>query len=55
MKRIHESLPASSFTRPDGIINRNVCRVSGMLAGPGCINTYSEIFTADNLPAWWNS
>ncbi len=55
MKRVHESLPASSFTRPDGLVNRSVCKYSGMLAGPGCSATFSEIFTPDNLPPVCNT
>ena len=50
MKRIHSDLPASSYTQPDGIVTRNICSISGMLAGAGCTQVRSEIFTPDNLP-----
>ena len=50
MKDIHANLPNANFTRPDGIVEETVCRTTGCLATTGCTNTYTEIFTADNLP-----
>ena len=50
MKKIHEGLPESHYEVPSGIVTRSVCSVSGMLAGDGCHDTFSEIFTSNNLP-----
>ena len=50
MKDIHAELPNANFTRPEGIIEQNVCRTTGCLPTAGCTNIYTEIFTADNLP-----
>ena len=50
MTSIHENLENATFTRPSGIVEQSVCRTTGCLATTGCTNTYTEIFTQDNLP-----
>ena len=50
MTDIHKDLPSATFVRPDGIVERTVCRTTGCLASRNCTNTYTEIFTEDNLP-----
>lgn len=50
MTAIHENLPSASFERPEGIVEARVCRRTGGLATSRCTDTYTEIFTADNMP-----
>ena len=50
MTDIHKELPGATFVRPEGIVERTVCRTTGCLASRNCTNTYTEIFTEDNLP-----
>ena len=50
MTDIHKDLPSATFVRPEGIVERTVCRTTGCLASRNCTNTYTEIFTEDNLP-----
>ena len=50
MTGIHEGLASARFERPSGIVEQTVCRTTGCLATTGCTNTYTEIFTQDNLP-----
>ena len=50
MTDIHKDLPSATFVRPEGIVERTVCRTTGCLASRSCTNTYTEIFTEDNLP-----
>ena len=50
MTDIHKDLPSATFVRPEGIVEKTVCRTTGCLASKKCTNTYTEIFTEDNLP-----
>ena len=50
MTDIHKDLPGATFVRPEGIVERTVCRTTGCLASRNCTNIYTEIFTEDNLP-----
>ena len=50
MTDIHKELASARFERPSGIVEQTVCRTTGCLATTGCTNTYTEIFTQDNLP-----
>ena len=50
MTDIHSGLNSAKFKRPDGIIEAKVCRTTGCLAIQGCTDTYTEIFTEDNMP-----
>lgn len=51
MTEIHKELPAATFERPDGIIEKKVCKLSGKLAGGSCGgNVYTELFTESNAP-----
>jgi penicillin-binding protein 1A len=54
MDQIHKGLPAAKFERPDGIVTREVCRDSGLLATEACkaddrgSRVISEIFNSKN-------
>ena len=52
MKRIHEDLPAREFARPNtGIIERQVCSVSGLLPTEQCTDGHiREVFTTGTAP-----
>ncbi|MBO6134568.1 MAG: transglycosylase domain-containing protein [Lachnospiraceae bacterium] len=56
MSTIHTSLPKTDFTRPPAIIEKKVCRKSGLLAGVGCEHdlrgdaTYTELFVDGTQP-----
>ena len=50
MTSIHQGLPEATFVRPEGIVEREVCRRTGGLATRNCRDIYTEIFTEDNLP-----
>ena len=50
MTDIHKDLPSATFARPEGIVEKTVCRTTGCLVSKNCTNTYTEIFTEDNLP-----
>ncbi|HET6820747.1 MAG TPA: transglycosylase domain-containing protein, partial [Candidatus Limnocylindria bacterium] len=43
-------LPIRDFPRPDGIVERQVDAVTGMLPGPFTSQTVTEIFAASNVP-----
>lgn len=52
MKDIHKNLPNKSFNKPStGLTQAKVCKVTGCLATSSCTETYTEIFTTDNLPS----
>ena len=50
MTDIHKDLPSATFIRPEGIVEKTVCKTTGCLATRRCTNKYTEIFTPDNLP-----
>ena len=50
MKSIHKDLPNKKFSTPSGIVSATVCTATGCIATSSCTETYSEIFTADNMP-----
>ncbi len=50
MKDIHSTLEKKTFTKPNGIVDAKVCKVTGCLAVNSCTDTYTEMFTQDNLP-----
>ncbi len=51
MKDIHKNLKNANFNTPSGIVQETVCRLTGCLATSSCSDTYSEMFTQDNLPS----
>lgn len=52
MKDIHKNLPNKSFNKPSTCLTQaKVCKVTGCLATSSCTETYTEIFTTDNLPS----
>ncbi len=50
MQRAHEGTPARAFPRPAGIIEQEVCALSGVKPAPPCPEKRREIFTFDNPP-----
>lgn len=51
LSQIHEGLPETEFTQPQGITECKVCSVSGLLARSGlCKKTHTEYFTEDTVP-----
>lgn len=50
MKRIHKDLANKNFNKPNGIVTATVCTQTGCIATSTCTDTYSEIFTSDNMP-----
>ncbi len=50
MKDIHKNLANATFTKPSGIVEQTVCRQTGCLAATGCVDTYKEIFSSNNIP-----
>ena len=50
MKNIHKDLKNKNFTKPDGIVEKTVCKTTGCLATDTCTAKYTDIFTSDNLP-----
>ena len=51
MKKIHQDLEVKSFEQPDGIVSVTICKDSGRKATSKCTNTYTEIFSKDNIPS----
>ena len=50
MKNIHKDLSNKNFNKPNGIVSATVCTSTGCIATSTCTDTYSEIFTSDNMP-----
>ena len=50
MERAHERLPARDFTRPDKIVETEVCADSGTLPSEVCPERRIELFAADQPP-----
>lgn len=50
MQKVDEGLEKKDFDKPEGIVNRRICKDSGKIATDSCVNTYSEIFNKDSLP-----
>lgn len=52
MKNIHKGLGNKKFNKPStGIVSLTVCKDTGCISTSTCTNTYSEIFTSDNIPS----
>ncbi len=50
MMRAHEQIPPHTFPRPAGIVEREVCALTGTEPSPACSEKRTEVFTMDNLP-----
>ena len=51
MKDIHKGLANKTFSKPStGLVTKTVCKDTGCIATTTCTNTYSEVFTTDNVP-----
>jgi membrane peptidoglycan carboxypeptidase len=46
----HNKLAVRDFPRPDGIVEKQVDAMSGMLPGPHTTHVVTELFKADNVP-----
>lgn len=50
MKAVHSNLEAKDYTKPDSIVEVKICKETGKKATDKCTNTYTEIFSKDNIP-----
>lgn len=50
MKEIHKDLPKRQFHRPEGIVERSICTVSGDLHSQKCPYSRREVFKAGTEP-----
>ncbi len=52
MEKVHENLPSSDFTKPSGIVEMSVCKLSGKLPVTGLCDgsIITEYFDEDNVP-----
>ncbi|HEY1016692.1 MAG TPA: PBP1A family penicillin-binding protein, partial [Herpetosiphonaceae bacterium] len=50
MTDFHKGLPVEQFPRPGGIVEREVCVASGLLATPACPNKRTEVFVEGTEP-----
>ncbi|MGQ9553144.1 MAG: penicillin-binding protein [Anaerolineae bacterium] len=50
MLRLHEGQPVVTFQRPPGIVEANICTLSGQLATEQCPNTMREVFIEGTQP-----
>jgi membrane peptidoglycan carboxypeptidase len=50
MKVAHHGLPVRNFIEPEGLVWRDICPVSGSLAGPDCPHSRREVFIAGTEP-----
>src|SRR5438046_2736595 len=46
----HNKLPVRDFVRPDGIVEKQIDAISGLLPGPHTSHTITEVFKADDVP-----
>ncbi len=50
MAKVTAGKPDEPFARPDGIVEKLICRRSGMLATVNCDSTATEVFLANEIP-----
>jgi len=50
MRHAHESVQPQSFPRPAGVIEREICALSGAEPSPYCPEKRVEVFSTSNLP-----
>jgi len=50
MKKIHTGLANKNFNQPSGIVTATICKTTGCIATATCTDTYTDIFTQDNMP-----
>lgn len=50
MKSVHKDLPNKNFNKPSGIVTATVCKTTGCIATSSCTDTYTEMFTQENMP-----
>ena len=51
MKDVHKDLANKNFNKPSGIITETICRATGCIATSTCTDTYTDIYTKDNIPS----
>ncbi|MBN1246056.1 MAG: hypothetical protein JXC32_00265, partial [Anaerolineae bacterium] len=51
MEAAHKGLPVRDFPRPDGLIEVEVCALSGQLVGPDCPHAVTELLIPGTEPA----
>ena len=54
MKKAHENLEDSDFTKPSNIVSAKICLDSGKLATDECTRTYTEYFVRGSVPDYCN-
>ncbi|MBN1877748.1 MAG: transglycosylase domain-containing protein [Anaerolineae bacterium] len=50
MTRAHEGLPVHTFSRPAGVVEREVCKLSGTEPSSSCPERQLEVFSLSTLP-----
>lgn len=50
MQRAHEGIQPHDFPRPAGVVEREICALSGAEPSPYCPEKRMEVFSIDNLP-----
>ncbi|HDN79385.1 MAG TPA: penicillin-binding protein 1C [Chloroflexi bacterium] len=50
MEKAHQNLPVAEFPRPSGLVEREVCALSGKLPNPYCPHRRRELFIAGTEP-----
>jgi len=50
MEAAHLGLPVRGFDRPEGLVDLEVCALSGQLPGPDCAHRVTELFVAGTEP-----
>ena len=50
MTLAHKALPVRPFTRPAGLVERDICSPSGLLASPDCPQVRRDLFIAGSEP-----
>ncbi len=50
MRDVHKQLTAKKFVQPKTIKTVSICKATGKRASENCTDTYSEIFSSDNIP-----
>lgn len=51
MKKMHSNLKAAKFEMPSGVKTATICKDTGLVAGDGCTNTYTEYFLFGTVPS----
>ena len=50
MSSIHSKLENKSFEKPRGVVEKQICRETGLLARTGCKDLYTDYYLKSNVP-----